>query len=128
MPPDRRIKGLEGSWEWLEFAAGLPAKVIAWPNGSAGGLVASGRLLVTGGWVNNGATTAGLAQLFDGISSTALEIARVPAAASSPTLFSFPNKGLLCEIGLFVATNSTVIGGAMYIIPLWHGEFTAPGE
>jgi hypothetical protein len=123
-----RRHGLEGSWEWLEYAAGLPSKPIALPIGAVGGVVASGRWIVVGGTFINSATTAGTVDVQDGQGGPMQLVSRTQVAASSSATLNLPVRGVLLEIGAFVTYTTVNISGALLLVPLWHYRETAPGE
>ncbi len=123
-----RRHGLEGSWDWLEYAAGLPSKPISVPVGSAAGLVMGGRAVLTGGWFGNSGTVAGHISVYDGADGNGLEVARVALPASGVAVMSLPSRGLLLDIGCWVSVSTGTLGGTLYLIPLWHYPMTAPGE
>lgn len=123
-----RRHGLEGSWDWLEYAAGLPSKPINVAGTSANFLVASGRSILTGLSLINAATTAGTVKVHDGTDTTGMIIYANSIAGSGILNASLPVRGLLVEIGIFVEVLTATLNGAVYITPLWHYPHTAPGE
>jgi hypothetical protein len=64
----------------------------------------------------------------DGLDNTGKFIAALAIPASSTGLLSLPSKGILLEIGLFVAFTAITGAGAAFIVPLWHYPATPPGE
>lgn len=123
-----RRYGLEGSWDWLEFAAGLPSKPQNVAATAANFLVASGRHILTGLSLLNAATTAGTIKVHDGTDTTGMIIYANTIAASGILNASLPVRGLLCEIGVYVEVVTATVNGAVYLTPLWHYRNTAPGE
>lgn len=118
---------LEGSWEWLEYAAGLPSKPINVAGTSANFLVASGRHILTGLSLINAATTAGTVKVHDGTDTTGMIVYANSVAGSGILNASLPVRGLLCEIGVFIEVVTATLNGAVYLTPLWHNRRTAPG-
>lgn len=123
----RPIEGLKGSWDWLEFAAQLPANPQAVTTQSANGLIYSGRCVLTGAFLNNTATTAGSVQLLDGQDAKGLLVAGAQLPAATITPITAPAQGILCENGVFMVLATAIVSGSVLIIPLWHDEYTAPG-
>lgn len=119
---------LEGSWEWLEFAAQLPSKAVPFNSQSGNFAPIGGRLIVTGLSWNNAATTAGTIAICDGVDAAGASIWQAPAAASSIGSAQIPPNGVLCEIGVFLKVTAATISGALLVIPLWHYDWTPPGE
>lgn len=124
----RRIEGLKGSWEWLEFAAQLPANPQMITGQAGNKLIYSGRCILTGACVNNTATTAGTVQLLDGQDATGGLVAGGNVAASGITNVPVNGQGILCEVGVFLVVATATLTGSILIIPLWHDEYTAPGD
>lgn len=117
----------KGSWEWLEFAAQLPAQPFVFGPTAANALVYSGRCILLGGSYLNSATAAGTVQLLDGQDATGGLVVATAVAASSPATPNLPGQGILCEIGVFLLPGGTTIKGSVYVIPLAHYDFTPPG-
>lgn len=128
MPARAHRDTLEGSWEWLEFAARLPSRPQPIKAQSASTLALSGRCIVTGLSFLNLATTAGMVDLYDGQDANGTLAWRTPAAASAITVSPIPPNGIFCEIGAFLNLTTVTITGAILIIPLWHYRWTPPGE
>lgn len=127
MERTERRYSLEGSWDWLEYAAGLPSKPINVAATSANFLVASGRAILTGLSLINAATTAGTVKVYDGTDTSGMIVYANSIAGSGILNASLPVRGLLCEIGVFVQVTAATLNGAVYITPLWHNRETAPG-
>lgn len=119
---------LESSWEWLEFAAGLPSRAMPITAITAGTLVMSGRAILTGGFLDNVATTAGQFVIYDNTSASGVQVAGGTVAASTISQLSLPVKGILLEIGCFIVPTTATLTGSVYLIPLWHYPQTQPGH
>ena len=123
-----RIAGLKGSWEWLEFAAQLPAKPVPLVSLAASGALYSGRCILAGASVTNTATTAGQLNLLDGTDSKGQIVSVLPLAAGAAAYPVFGPAGVLMELGVFATVTTATITGSVYVIPLWHEWLTPPGE
>lgn len=123
-----RRESLEGDWDWLAFAADLPSRPIPFTALTTGQVALSGRCLVTGISGVNAATTAGRISIFDGTDSTGVQVWQASGAASSLFTSNVPGKGILCEIGCFLLASTMTATGSVLLIPLWHYDFTPPGE
>ena len=124
----RRIKGLEGSWEWLEFAASLPARPIIFGPVSADTQLFTGRCLYKGFTMANNAAGGGNFNLYDGRDANGPPLnLDFPSNGSTINRFTF-GAGVLCESGIFLHVSTGPMVGSLFIVPLWHGEFTPPGE
>lgn len=110
------------------LAGNLPADPVPLPAAGAGGLVESGRNVITGGSLVNTATTAATVTLYDGQDAKGGQIAQFNVPASSALPFTFPNRGVLLEMGLFVVVTGGVITGSAYLIHLWRYPFTPAGD
>lgn len=119
---------LARSWDWLYFAAQLPANPIPVPSTSASKLVYSGRCILTGGVFTNSGGGAGSVQLLDGQDNTGTLVGAAAVAAGATSPITIAGQGVLCELGVYlVVTTATIIGSA-WIIPLWHDQKTPPGD
>jgi len=118
----------KGSWEWLRFAAGLPAKAIPINSVSASGQLVSGRYIVTGISLNNSATTGGLVTLHDGGDASGVVILEAGFSASSTAQVAVPSRGVLTEIGIYLSLAGGLVSGCVYAIPLWAYNLTPPGQ
>ena len=128
MKGELRGQDLKGSWEWLHFAAGLPAKPFQLDAVTASKALVGGRYILTGGSFNNTATTAATVTVYDGQDATGEIIAQLTVPASSSLLLSTANDGVLTEIGLFVGVSGGTITGSLWAVPLWHYNITPPGQ
>ena len=122
------IEGLKGSWEWLAFAAQLPAKPIYTGGFKGTFTVYSGRCIVVGGYVFNDGTTAGQSYLYDGLDATGMKTSDVQVPASAAVPLTLGNVGILHEIGVYQNTSGILVEAAYYIIPLEHLPHTPPGQ
>lgn len=123
-----RISGLKGSWEWLEFAAQLPANPQFITGQSDSGLVYGGRCILTGASMINQATTAGSFNLLDGLDATGGVVVATALAASGVGGPNLPAQGILCELGVYLQITTATLKGSIWVIPLWHDQFTSPGD
>lgn len=124
----KRGHRLERSWEWLEFATGLPGKPVPLLLPSGTFLAFSGRCIYLGVNLINSATTAGRVVAYDGQDATGplVDVATIPASGivSAGTTAT----GVLCETGVTLAITGATVTGSVVVIPLWHAERTPPGE
>lgn len=128
MPPAGPPSGLKGSWEWLALAGELPARAIPLI-GSSGTIKAfPGRCIYLGIVAVNSATAAGSIVIYDGQDATGAPIGATSIAASGVANSNAQGKGVLCEIGVAIVVTGAVITGSVLVIPLWHYDFTPPGE
>lgn len=117
----------KGRWDWLNFAAGLPAKPFQLVGVTSKVTLTTGRYIFVGGVFNNTATTAATVTVYDGQDSTGEIIGQVTVPASSSLPLNTANDGVLAEIGLFVAVSGGTITGSIWAVPLWHYNITPPG-
>jgi hypothetical protein len=120
-------EGLKGDWEWLRFAASLPAIPVTLPSLSANTLLYPGRCILTGLNVENQGAGSGVFNLRNGMDNTGEYIAILPLGATASASQQFGSLGVLLDIGLFAEIVSVTMRGAVFVIPLWHYGFTAPG-
>lgn len=120
--------GLKGSWEWLQWAARLPAKPIPFATSAANLQLFTGRCIFWGVQVINTSTTAGIMTAYDGRDTTGPELGSSSIAASGRAGLTAPAVGVLCESGVYLALSSSTVTGSLLCTPLWHYPFTPPGE
>lgn len=123
-----RAADLAGSWEWLEFAARLPARPVPIASGSAVLTVYSGRCIFTGLSLTNSGGSGGTALVYDGLDVSGTPAARMGIGANSTSQFAAPGQGILMEIGVTLNPATLTLQGTAYVVPLWHGPRTPPGE
>lgn len=128
MKGELRGQDWKGRWDWLNFAAGLPAKPFQLKAVTASQTMTSGRYIFVGGVFNNTATTAATVTVYDGQDATGEIIGQVTVPASSSLSLNTANDGVLAEIGLFVAVSGGTVTGSVWAVPLWHYNITPPGE
>lgn len=124
----RKIRGLKGSWEWLQFAAQLPAKPVPLLASSGNVLAYSGRCIYLGINLINSATTAGRVVVYDGLDTTGAVVDLGAVAASGVLSANTAAAGVFCEMGITVALTSIVVTGSVLVVPLWHYFDSPPGE
>lgn len=105
-------------------AANLPADPVPLPAAGAGGLVESGRSVITGGNLVNNSTVAATVTILDGQDAKGGVIAVLNVPASSALPFNLPNKGVMAEMGIFVTVAAGNITGTAYLVHLWRYPFT----
>lgn len=120
--------GLAGSWEWLHFAARLPAQPVPFTNVAAGQVLYPGRCIFLGATFNNAGTAAGRLDILDGLDGNGGIAWRFPAAASALGGGAVPSNGILMEVGVFLNPSGVTLTGAGLVIPLWHDRRTPPGD
>jgi hypothetical protein len=117
-----------GNWEWLRFAASLPAKPVQFIAQSTNRELFSGRCIVreiTG--LNNG-VAGGTLTLNDGGDASGTLVLTQGYAASASFSHSIAAFGALCEIGLFLVTGGQSLTGNVLLVPLWEYNITPPGD
>lgn len=124
----RKIRGLKGSWEWLQFAAQLPAKPVPLLVSSGTVVAYSGRCIYLGTNLINSATTAGRVVVYDGLDTSGPIIDLAAVAASGIASVNTAAAGILCELGVTVSLTSIVVTGSVLVVPLWHYLDSPPGE
>lgn len=124
----RKVRGLKGSWDWLQFAAQLPAKPVPLLASSGTVVAYSGRCIYLGINLINTATTAGRVVAYDGLDTTGPVIDVAAVAATAVLATPRPASGVFCELGITVALTSIVVSGSVLIVPLWHYPDSPPGE
>ena len=121
-------RGLKASWEWLEFAAGLPSRHAAVPGPTVWGQVVGGRNILTAATFSNTTGAAVTITIRDGadVSGDPMAILVVPATSGLP--WDGPTNGILAEVGIFIASPGAGVSGVINYIPLEHNYSTPPGE
>jgi hypothetical protein len=124
----RRNRGLKSSWEWLEYAAGLPARHVAMPGPTNWGQVVGGANLLMGATIANASGAAVTVTIRDGadVSGDPMAVLVVPANSGLP--WAGPASGIMAEIGIFIASPGASVTGVVHYIPLEHEQRTPPGE
>lgn len=117
---------LHESWEWTEFAAGLPAKPVPLNSITAGTLLYGGRCILMGGSVQNSGGGNGTLSLLDGVDATGMAVVILPLAAGVAGAPPIPASGVLMEIGVYAVPVTATIKGAVYVVPLLHNRRTPP--
>lgn len=122
-----RREGLRGSWEWMSYAASLPSKIVPLNNLTTSTGLFSGPCIFTGYNIDNTAGGSGACNFRDGTDNTGPYVAinRLPGTAGAT--FTFGNKGVFCENGVYAEIVTVTMRGAIFVIPLWHYDFTPPG-
>lgn len=118
---------LESSWEWLRFAASLPAIPVPLPNLTQNTLLYSGRCILTGLNVDNTGGGSGAFNLRNGVDNTGEYIGIYRLASTAGVQQNFGTLGVMLDIGLFAEIATVTMRGAVFVIPLWHYGITAPG-
>lgn len=116
------------SWEWLQFAASLPAMPIPLPSLAASQILYSGRCLLTGYSLQNNGTAAGGVNLLNGQDTTGLIAVILPLTAQQAVSNTAGTMGVLMDMGVYAQITTAVIRGSVYIVPLEHLPFTMPGH
>lgn len=123
-----RAADLAGSWEWLEFAARLPAKYVPLAQTGADKLIMSGRCLLLGADLFNMATNGGTVTIYDGTSANGSVAAQIGFPADTTVNYRSPGQGVLLEQGCWLSPSSVTVQGCVFVVPLWHGPRTPPGD
>lgn len=123
-----RPHGLAGNWEWLQWAAQLPAKPVAIPANGGPALLYSGRAIFMGGSMTNTGGGSGSIRLFDGLDNTGVPVMRQGVAAGGNLNPVVGAGGVLLDVGLFLDVVTATAAGSVYLIPLMHYGLTGPGE
>lgn len=124
----RRGRDLKASWDWLKFAANLPADPIPLNGSLTGQIVESGRQILMGGTLINSGTVASTWNIYDGMDGTGTQIAQITVPAAGNIPLQMPAAGVLCEIGLFAKFSGGLVTGSLWVVHLWKYPFTPPGE
>lgn len=117
-----------GSWRLLYELAQLPARAQPITVASPGGLVYSGRCILTGATINNSGAAGGGVLLFDGQDANGPLLLAVGFGATANVAVPVAGQGLLCESGVFASSSGFTGRASAWIIPLWHYPRTQPGE
>jgi hypothetical protein len=128
MPGHLRAVDQKSSWDWLRFAAALPAKPEPVNNLSAGKLIYKGRCIAIGCALNNSSTNGGILTVYDGEDANGTNAGAYGFAASNSLKQTFGLLGVLHEIGVFLSPSAGSLTGALWVIPLWQYNVTPPGE
>lgn len=123
-----RTRNLKASWEWVEFAAGLPARHAAVPGPTAWGQVVPGANLFMGATIANASGAAVTVTIRDGadVSGDPMAVLVVPANSGLP--YVGPSSGILAEVGIFIASPGANVSGVIHYVPLEHNQNTPPGD
>lgn len=124
-PPSRQWQ--RDSWEWLAFATSLPATPVPFTGVAANQQLYTGRCIYVGATYHNTATTAGQLALYDGLDNTGPAIFNAFPAASQWSNQWFGQPGILCQRGVYALVGTASFNMSIFIIPLDHYDFTAPG-
>lgn len=119
---------LRGSWEWLAFAASLPADPVPFSGLTANTLLLSGRVIVTGLGFYNASTQAGGLNLIDGMDASGNLVAPIGVGSAAGATWDPGGQGVLFEQGVFLQPTNLVAHGCVYCIHLWKYKNTPPGE
>lgn len=128
MTAQMRGQDLKGDWQWLAFAASLPASPIQFLAVTASQKLATGRFIVGGITGVNTAATAGQVALYDGQDATGPLIGIVDVAATSSFTIPLPANGVMTEIGIYLGVTTATLTGSVSAVPLWIYNKTAPGQ
>lgn len=125
----QRDHPLRGSWEWLAFAARLPAKPLTVNAPAAPQRLYSGRCLLTGMCLYNSAAVGAAVVFYDGTDTNGLAAGQIHFAATSGNFGPLATGPILLESGLVLSPGAGTVVGAVYVIPLdVHFGTTPPGE
>ena len=128
MDQHERGRGLKSSYEWLEFAARQPARIVAYTGQSAPFVGFSGRCIAQGLFVNNGNAAGQTIILADGLDTTGPDFHQAFIGNGANQTINFGINGVLCETGIWVGLFGGPWKITLYVVPLWHYPFTPPGE
>lgn len=128
MPGRQRHESLEGSWEWLNFAADLPSRPFKASQAGASSLIGSGRYVFRGITGTNASTAAGTLQVLDGQDASGVLVQYIAVAASSALSSPYLGTGVLLENGCYIVNSGITTTATVWLVPLWHYPFTPPGE
>jgi|SRR5579859_7983811 len=121
-------RGLKSSFEWLEFAAGLPGRPMAYVNQSASFQVFKGRCILQNLVVNNGNAAGQTIILHDGEDASGPMVHQAFIGNGQNQVQPFQPRGVLIETGVY----AELFGGPWKItailVPLWRYTHTPPGE
>lgn len=121
-------RDLKLSYEWLEFAAGLPPKPVPYTGQSASFQGFKGPAILHGLVCNNGNAGGQTIILHDGEDATGPLVHQAFIGNGQNQVQMFPPKGIMCETGVFI----TLFGGpwaiTLLLVPLWHYSITPPGK
>ena len=124
----KRGRDLKASWEWLAFAASLPADPVPFGPISAGQLLQSGRAIYIGAAFKNTGTGGGDLQVLDGMDASGNLVDRITVAANGLARATGLPYGVLCESGIYLVPTSATLQGVLWLVHLWKYPFTPPGE
>lgn len=117
-----------GNWEWLLEAGSLPALPLPLKSQVNSVQLFTGRCLLRGYSVTNGATTAGGMNILDGQDATGMAVAVLNLAAATSATANTAARGVLMEQGIYVQLLAATVTGAIWITPLWNYPKTEPGR
>lgn len=123
-----RRETLESSWEWLAFAARLPARAFTFKGISGGLLLATGRFIYTGASALNADASSHFFVVRDGQDNTGEIVCGLGVASNAYVTDRAGQPGTLVEKGLYLDLVGGPWTGSVYAAPLWHAWITPPGE
>lgn len=121
-------RDLKRSFDWLEFAAGLPAHHVPYKAASASFQGFKGSCILQAVWVNNGNAAGQTFILTDGEDATGPIIHQAFIGNGQNQNQPFSPRGILCETGVFVQLFGGPWNMTLFVVPLWHYTSTPPGE
>lgn len=121
-------RDLKRSFEWLEFAAGLPSHVVPWTNQNASFQGFKGRCILQSVVGINGNAGTQSIKLHDGEDASGPLIFPTAVAGNGYLIQPFSPRGILCETGVFVEIPAGPWTLSLLLVPLWHYNVTPPGE
>lgn len=116
------------SFEWLEFAAGLPSRPVPWTAQSASFQGFKGSCILQSLVVNNGNAAGQTIILHDGEDATGAMIHQAFIGNGQNQVQPFSPRGILCETGVYVQLFGGPWNITLMLVPLWHYSNTPPGE
>ena len=121
-------RDLKSSFEWLEFAAGLPSRIIPWTAQAASFQGVKGRFVLQGLVAVNNNAAAQTITLHDGEDASGAMFYPASVGIGANLYQPFSPRGVLCETGVFVQLSAGPWNVTLLGVPLWHYSTSPPGE
>lgn len=123
-----RGRDLKASYEWLNFAASLPATHVGYKGQSANFQGFKGRCILTALFVNNGNAAGQTIVLHDGEDASGPIVHQAFITNGANQNQPFSPRGILCETGVYIELFAGPWNVTLFVVPLWHYDRTPPGD
>lgn len=127
MPAGLRGRDEKMNWGDLAGMASLPAKSFQFKALAAAVQLFTGRYIVVGVSFANPGASGGLVTLYDGQDDNGVVVYTQGVGAAQSFTTPIGVNGVLVENGIYIDPSGGTITGAVWAVPLWTYNITAPG-